>query len=197
LLKKRLLLHTCCAPCCAYVYQLLKNEYDVTLFFYNPNILPPAEYSKRRDELRKFVALHTISLVEGEYSYREWVQQIYPYRLQGERSARCWLCYRIRMEKTFSYAAKQGFDLAGTVLSISPHKSVEKIHEIGHELAGTYNIPYLVADFKKQDGFKKSVALSRSYNFYRQNYCGCIYSLKERDKESVWFKRNKREKIFS
>ena len=173
-------MHTCCAPCSAYVYDILKKNYQVSLFFYNPNIYPPAEYQKRLSELKTFTSLKKIDLIIGQYNSDTWENKIKPYKHLGEKSKRCWECYQIRLEETFKEAALKNFDLVTTTLSISPHKNAPVINQIGKKLERDFPLLFLEADFKKNDGYKKSLDLSRKNNFYRQNYCGCRYSLKER-----------------
>ncbi len=182
----RLLLHTCCAPCVAYVYRLLQHEYDISAYFYNPNIAPYEEYRIRRDELIRFGQNESFRVIEGDRDHKRWTSLVKEYRFLGERSPRCHECYRIRLEQSFKYALQNNYQVVATVLSISPHKDADMINQIGSELQEKYNVPFLKADFKKKNGFKKSVELSREYNFYRQNYCGCIYSKLERDKNSVY-----------
>lgn len=187
-IKKKLLLHTCCAPCISNVYETLKDEYDITAFFYNPNIAPQKEYVDRLTELLSFSQIKKFNVIEGDYNIRHWTSFVSKFKYNGEKSERCWLCYRFRLEETFKKAQKDNFDVVTTVLSISPHKNAQKINEIGLELQEKYNIEFYVADFKKKDGFKKSIELSKKYGFYRQNYCGCIYSRLEREKNPGWLK---------
>ncbi|MFW5861283.1 MAG: epoxyqueuosine reductase QueH [Spirochaetota bacterium] len=182
----RLLLHTCCAPCVAYVYRLLQPDYEITSYFYNPNIAPYDEYRIRRDELFRFAEHEKFKVIEGERDHKRWTSRVKEYRSLGERSLRCHECYRIRLEQSFRYAVHNNYQLVATVLSISPHKDADMINHIGSELQEKYGVPFLKADFKKKNGFKKSVEISREHNFYRQNYCGCIYSKLERDKNSVY-----------
>ena len=125
----------------------------------------------------------------GDYDARRWTGLVKPHRFKGERSERCWVCYEIRLEELFKHAVENGMDIVGTTLSISPHKDAVKINEIGTRLAQIYGIEFLEADFKKKGGFAKSVELSKEYGFYRQNYCGCVYSRAERDKKTAWHRR--------
>jgi predicted adenine nucleotide alpha hydrolase (AANH) superfamily ATPase len=190
--RERLLLHTCCAPCIGYVYELLSPEYDVTAFYYNPNIHPRREYAKRRDELAGYADRRGFPMIEAEPDMREWTREVSPYRFMGEKSIRCQRCYELRLGRTFREARRLGFDRVSTALSISPHKDAEAINRIGRELSKKFSIPFLEADFKKQDGFKKSVEISRECGFYRQNYCGCVYSRLEREKNEKWLERSRR-----
>lgn len=187
--EKKLLLHACCAPCLSHVYETLKDSFDIHVFFYNPNIAPRDEYQRRLDELSRFSAERNFTLSEGDYDLKIWTAAVRPYRYYGERSERCWNCYRVRLEASFIAARRLGMDMVGTVLSISPHKDAEKINEIGSALATEYSIPFLEANFKKNDGFKKSLELSKKYDFYRQEYCGCIYSKLERERDPRWIEK--------
>ncbi len=187
--NQKILLHACCAPCISHVYESLKDMYQVHAYFFNPNIAPRNEYSKRLDELKRFAELKDFPLIEGEYTFRSWVKKVRDYRFYGERSRRCWHCYRIRLEETFRKAVSLDIDTVATVLSISPHKDAEMINSIGAELSEKYGVAFLEADFKKNDGFKKSVELSKKYRFYRQEYCGCIYSSLERNRDSRWSRK--------
>lgn len=182
--EKKLLLHTCCAPCFSYVYELLKPTYNVISFFYNPNIAPLNEYNKRYNELKNFCDEKRIELYSAEHEARRWTSLVKEHRFLGERSERCRICYEIRLKKTFEIAKKNKINAVATTLSISPHKDAIMINKIGKELSMDFGIEFLEADFKKNDGFKKSLELSKAYGFYRQNYCGCIYSKMERDKNS-------------
>jgi len=187
--KKSLLLHACCAPCSCYVVELLKNDFDITLFYYNPNISPLKEYIRRLAELERFAGEKNIPLLTGERDLREWVAVVRDTMYLGERSVRCRTCYRFRLERTFRKAREDGYNVVSTVLSISPHKDAGKINEAGKELEKKYGIMFLEGDFKKQDGFRKASELSAFYGFYRQNYCGCAYSKLEREKNPYWMKK--------
>lgn len=186
--NKNLLLHSCCAPCFGYVYELLHDTYKITSFFYNPNIAPKSEYEKRYTELEKYCAILNCTLFDSDYNSKDWTKAVKDYRFSGEKSERCWICYEFRLRKTFETAGKNKFDIVATTLSISPHKDAEKINAIGEKLEKEFSIEFYKADFKKNDGFKKSLEISDKYGFYRQNYCGCIYSKLERDKNSLWYK---------
>ena len=184
--KQRLLIHTCCAPCFCYVYSLFTDDYDVTAYYYNPNISPEKEYQKRLDELKRFFSEEDFSLIVGDYKNRQWTENIKDLKHLGEKSERCWQCYRIRLHETFCIGLEMGFDAITTSLSISPHKNALVINSIGKELESEFAITFIEADFKKNDGFKKSTILSRQYGFYRQEYCGCIYSHLERKGPHAW-----------
>ena len=165
---------------------MLSPDYRVTSYYYNPNIAPQDEYERRRDELLRFAEKESFPVIEGERDHRRWTGLVRDYRRLGERSQRCWECYRMRLERTFQYAVEHNFQVVATVLSISPHKDAKKINQIGSELESKYGINFLQADFKKKDGFKKAAEISREHGFYRQNYCGCVYSRLERNKNSVY-----------
>ena len=152
-----LFLHSCCAPCSSYVIEYLSDYFQITVFYYNPNIYPDEEYLHRVKEQQ-----HLICPEGGE---------------------RCFQCYRLRLEKTAQLAKEHGFDYFCTTLSISPLKNAQKLNEIGEELADTYGIPWLPSDFKKKNGYKRSVELSALYGLYRQDYCGCVFSKKERERQ--------------
>jgi predicted adenine nucleotide alpha hydrolase (AANH) superfamily ATPase len=187
--NQSLLVHTCCAPCVSYVYELFAGSHDVTVFYYNPNIMPRPEYDRRLSELERFASLKGFPLFIGEHNVREWVRRVKQYRFFGERSQRCRECYRMRLEESFKKAGELGIASVTTSLSISPYKDAVMINRIGKELEGQYGVRFIEGDFKKGDGYRKSVALSHFYGFYRQNYCGCIYSRLERDSDSAWSRK--------
>lgn len=172
----KLLLHICCAPDATHPIQLLNDEYDLASFFYNPNIHPEDEYARRLESMRALSKKWDITLCEGEYDKDRWLSLTELYKEEPEGGKRCEICYRIRLEKTAMQAAEDGYDLFGTVLTISPHKNAEKINDIGRKAGKKHGIAFLESNFKKKDGFKKSVKLSKSLGLYRQTYCGCIYS---------------------
>ena len=175
-----ILLHSCCVPCSAHVINELIKKYDVTLFYFNPNIFPEGEYQKRLQELRKYLQKIKLDLIQGKYDHQAWLEKIKGYENEPERGRRCEICYRVRLEKTALEAKKLGFDIFCSTLSISPHKDAQMINKIGQELSKEYNVPYLASDWKKQNGFKKSCDISREEGFYRQSYCGCEFSIRER-----------------
>ncbi len=173
----KLLLHICCAPDATHPIQILNDDYELGAFFYNPNIHPRAEYAKRLDDMGVLAKKWGIALYEGEYDTGRWLSLTEEYKDEPEGGKRCETCYRMRLEETAKMARAEGYDLFGAVLTISPHKDARKINEIGMAVGEKYGIPFLESDFKKKDGFKKSVELSRSLGLYRQNYCGCVYSM--------------------
>lgn len=177
----KLLLHACCAPCSSYVIEYLASIFDITLFFYNPNITPQNEYTKRFHELERLIAemptAITPKIIIAPYNCNEFFDIAKGYENLAEGGERCFRCYRLRLEKTAAYAEENGFDYFTTTLSISPHKNAEKLNQIGLELGKNLkNTQYLCADFKKKNGYKRSIELSKIYNLYRQNYCGCVFS---------------------
>lgn len=174
--NKKLLLHCCCAPCAAYVITLLEKEYNLTLFFYNPNIHPGYEYEDRLKELEKFADMKSIELFKGDYDVKNWLLKTAGREKDPERGERCSICYEERLRKTAQLAKENDFAFWSTTLTISPHKNAEVINNFGNNLEKEYKINFLAADFKKKDGFKNSLEMSRKYEFYRQNYCGCLYS---------------------
>ncbi len=176
--KKNILVHTCCAPCCTYVFQYLTdNNFNPHGFFYNPNIHPVDEYQTRLEELISFAEIKKYPLILKEDPVDTWFEQVRGLENCQEGGKRCEICYNIRLEETAKYASKSDFDIFTTVLTVSPHKNTEMINNLGTKLTEKYNIEFLEADFKKNNGFKKSIELSRKYNMYRQSYCGCIYSI--------------------
>ncbi len=181
--KPKLLLHTCCAPCATSVIERLKKSYNIEIFFYNPNIHPKREYSLRLDEIKRFCKHHGLTLYVGKYEPSKWfvITKRYKYEKEGEK--RCYLCYGMRMKKTAELAKKLGFDYFTTTLSVSPLKKYDKIRKIGNIISKAYDVKFEDTDFKKKDGFKRSVELSKEFGFYRQNYCGCVYSMRDSIKD--------------
>lgn len=180
----RLLLHSCCAPCSSYVLEYLSKYFSITVFYYNPNISPLEEYLKRKDEqvrlIREMSFLYPVDILDCDYD-----NEVYECRIKGlenepERGSRCSVCFRLRLEKTAGAAMRGGFDYFGTTLTVSPYKNASLINELGGELENTYGVKFLYSDFKKKNGYKRSIELSSEYHLYRQNYCGCKYSKIER-----------------
>ena len=179
-MKRKMLLHSCCGPCSTSVIDRLKEEYDLTIFYYNPNIYPREEYQKRLAEQQKYVSLIGLDIVvvDGKYDDNaDFEGHCVGLENEKEGGARCSVCFAYRLDKTAQYAKQNGYDIFATTLTVSPHKNAKVINDIGLKIAQKYNIEYLVADFKKQDGYLKSIRLSQKYSLYRQNYCGCKYSL--------------------
>jgi predicted adenine nucleotide alpha hydrolase (AANH) superfamily ATPase len=175
--KPRLLVHVCCAPDALYVFGLLKDDYEVTGFFSNPNIHPRAEYDLRLAEARKVALAAGLSLLEDEYDPEAWLALTAKFKDEPEKGRRCDVCYASRLRRTAERAAREGFDAFATVMSLSPWKKAAVMNRIGRQFAARSKIAFLEADFKKKDGFKMSVDLSRAHGLYRQDYCGCVYSL--------------------
>lgn len=174
--KKKLLLHTCCAPCSPHVIELLQREFEISTFFYNPNIHPLEEYQRRLEEIKQFCNKVSVELLIGNYDVDQWFHLTRGMENEKEGGKRCQLCYQMRLEKAASVAQTNGFSHFTTTLTVSPHKRAMVINLIGCELQKKYPTTFYEADFKKHEGFKKSCELSKKYGFYRQNYCGCIYS---------------------
>ena len=178
--KKKLLLHSCCGPCSSYVISYLTNYFDITILYYNPNIYPYDEYLKRKEEQIKLIKeidkSNNVAILDCDYDNENYEELIKGLEKEPERGKRCYVCYRMRMEKTAETASENNYDYFCTTLSVSPYKNAEWINEYGKELENKYNIKWLYSDFKKKDGYKKSILLSQKYNLYRQNYCGCVYS---------------------
>lgn len=176
----RLFLHSCCAPCSSYVMEYLSQYFSITVFYYNPNISPKEEYEKRVEEIRRLIGemkfAHPVTFVEGKYEPERFYEMAKGLEQEPEGGERCFGCYRLRMEEAARLAAEGEYDYFTTTLSISPLKNAGKINEIGEELAGIYKVEHLPSDFKKKNGYKRSIELSREHDLYRQNYCGCVFS---------------------
>ena len=176
----RLLLHSCCAPCSSYTLEYLSQYFAITVFYFNPNISPESEFEKRFAEQKRLIeslpAKNKIELIRGEYDYNAFLEIAKGLEDVREGGERCFRCYRMRLEQTAALAKEQGFDYFCTTLSISPLKNSQKINEIGFDVAEKYGVQWLPSDFKKREGYKRSIELSREYDLYRQNFCGCIYS---------------------
>lgn len=182
-----LLLHSCCAPCSSYCLEYLSQYFSVTVFYYNPNIYPREEYQKRVEEQRRFIerlpAKNPVSFVEGAFEEQRFYDTVRGHEQEKEGGERCFLCYELRLREAAELAKQMETDYFTTTLSISPRKNAEKLNEIGDRLAEEYGIRYLNSDFKKKNGYKRSVELSEEYGMYRQYYCGCVFSKKQRDEE--------------
>ncbi|MBP1561323.1 MAG: epoxyqueuosine reductase QueH [Oscillospiraceae bacterium] len=184
----RLLLHSCCAPCSSAVLEYLSEYFRITVFYFNPNIFPEEEFLHRIDEQKRLISeLPCKNRVE--FTERGWQQERFYAAVKGlehirEGGERCFECYRLRLEETARLAAEEGYDYFTTTLSVSPYKNAQKLNAIGEELAEKYGVKHLPSDFKKKDGYKRSIELSAEYGLYRQNYCGCVFSKKEREAEA-------------
>ena len=180
----RLLLHSCCAPCSSYVLEYLSRYFEITVFYYNPNIYPPEEFGKRVEEQKRLIAQlpaeHPISFLDGPYEPERFYEMARGLEQVPEGGERCFKCYRLRLTETAKMARAGKYDYFTTTLSISPLKNAEKLNEIGGQLAKDYGVDYLYSDFKKRNGYKRSTELSREYGLYRQDYCGCVFSMRER-----------------
>lgn len=178
--KKKLLLHACCAPCSSYVIEYLTKYFDITILYYNPNIDLEKEFDYRLQELERFVSLfkteNVVKVVSLGYNQEDFKERIKGLEQEKEGGKRCLECYRLRLEKACLYAKEQRFDYFTTTLSISPLKNSQILNKIGQELEEKYRVSYLYSDFKKNEGYKRSIILSRKYNLYRQDYCGCEFS---------------------
>ena len=184
--RPRLLLHACCGPCSSAVLEQLCQHFEITILYYNPNIWPDAEYHRREQELERFVAqAHPlgVTVVEDRYDPREFYEAARGLEDEPERGRRCTACYRLRMRRAAQYAAQHGFDWFTTTLSISPHEDAARINQIGQELAAEFGVPHLPSDFKKKNGYLRSLQLSAEYGLYRQDYCGCIFSARQSQAE--------------
>lgn len=183
----RLFLHSCCAPCSSYVLEYLSQHFEITDFFYNPNISPQEEYDYRVSELKRLIGEmdfeHPVSFVEGSYDPSVFFEMAKGLEDVPEGGERCFQCYRLRMEEAARLAAKDGYDYFTTTLSISPLKNARKINEIGEELEELYGVKHLPSDFKKKNGYKRSIELSHEHELYRQNYCGCVFSKRAREEQ--------------
>lgn len=195
-----LFLHSCCAPCSSYVLEYLRRYFRITVFYYNPNISMEAEYQKRVKEQKRLIAAYNeqvpaqagayegkeemcypINIVEGDYEPQDFFQIAKGLEQCPEGGERCFACYELRLRKTAEAAAEGGFDFFTTTLTISPLKNAKKLNEIGEKLEKEYGVRWLVSDFKKRDGYKRSIELSKEYGLYRQDYCGCVYSRREQN----------------
>ena len=179
----RLLLHSCCAPCSSYVLEYLTEYFDITVYYYNPNISPMSEYEKRIAEQKRLISemkfKNSVSFIEGTYNHDEFISLTRGLENLPEGGERCSLCYEMRLEAAAQKAAEINADYFTTTLSVSPYKNTPKLNTIGLKLGMEYSVPYLVSDFKKNNGYKRSIELSTEYGLYRQNFCGCIFSKKE------------------
>jgi len=189
-IKPRLLLHACCAPCSSYVLEYLSSYFDISIYYYNPNIYPKAEYDRRLSELKEFLQKipaysDSIQLIETDYIVDEYfsavkIKENPELAKEPEKGERCRRCYEFRMKKSYEYAKDNNFDYFCTTLSISPFKDAVKINVIGKDLGSSDSTKWLVSDFKKNAGFLRSLELSSEYGLYRQQYCGCVYSYESR-----------------
>lgn len=182
-----LLLHTCCAPCSSAVIERLSKYFRITVFYYNPNIEPLEEYLKRKEEQKRFLSEVTtpypINFLDCDYEHEEFIQLSKGLENEKEGGPRCLKCYRLRLLKTALKAQEFHFDYFGTSLTVSPYKNAQALNQIGEELQKKFNVKYLYSDFKKRNGYKRSIELSKDYHLYRQDYCGCSFSKAQREQE--------------
>ena len=179
--KPTLLLHSCCGPCSTQVIDFLKDYFIITIYYYNPNIEPLEEYEKRKGEQKRFILEYNkthenkIDFLDCDYENEAFRQMAKGLELEREGQARCSKCFYLRLKKTADVALGNNYEYFGTTLTVSPHKNSQVINNIGEEVSKEVGIPFIYGDFKKHDGYKKSIMLSKEYNLYRQNYCGCLY----------------------
>ena len=177
-----LLIHSCCAPCSSYVLEYLSEYFKITVFYYNPNIYPESEYTKRIAEQQKLIRdmefRYPVSFLAGKYDKEKFYEMAAGMENLKEGGARCMKCYELRLSEAAGQAAAGGFDYFTTTLSISPMKNAQKLNEIGLRVGEEYGVKYLVSDFKKKNGYKRSIELSKEYGLYRQDYCGCEFSMR-------------------
>lgn len=182
-----LLLHSCCAPCSSYVIEYLSDYFNITIFYYNPNIYPEKEYVKRVEEEKNFISTfrtkYKVNFIEGKYDIDKFYSIAKGFENESEGGERCFRCYELRLRQSAAVAKDKGYDYFTTTLSISPYKNAQKLNEIGERVGIEYDVQYLYSDFKKKNGYKRSIELSRKYNLYRQDYCGCIFSQRERNEQ--------------
>lgn len=173
---KKLLLHSCCGPCSTQVIDVLKNDYELTILYYNPNIDTEEEYAHRLSEQRRYCEAVGVKVIEVGYQPGDYLEAVKGLEAEPEGGSRCEVCFRLRLAKTARLAKELGFDLFATTLTVSPHKNSIVINRVGKEIEAAEHIEFLDGNFKKQDGYKKSIEFAREYNLYRQNYCGCKFS---------------------
>lgn len=181
----KLLLHSCCAPCSSYVIEYLSSYFKILVFYYNPNLYPDEEYEKRVNEQMRFIQAfpvkYPVEFLSGDFEKERFYEAVKGLEQEPEGGARCFACYRLRLTETVKTAKRLGMDYFTTTLSISPLKNAVKLNEIGEELAEEYGVAYLPSDFKKKNGYHRSVELSKEYGMYRQDYCGCIFSYQRKE----------------
>lgn len=195
-----LLLHSCCAPCSSFVLKKLSPFFNITVFYYNPNISPKEEYEKRKNEeinfikklneTKEFNNTFQIKFLDCDYDNSEFFNKVKGLENEPEGGKRCKVCYKLRLEEVARKAKLNNFEFFSTTLSVSPYKNSQLLNEIGKDLSEKYNIEYLFSDFKKENGYKTSIELSKENNLYRQDYCGCVFSLKEKNEKKLSLKQN-------
>lgn len=193
--RPKLLVHSCCAPCSSYVLEYLNDYFDITVLYYNPNISPKEEYEKRKAEQIRFIherfsddnTNNKVSFMDCDYESEKYAEIVKGLEKEPEGGMRCVECFRLRLDKTAELAKLYGFDYFVTTLSISPLKNAQLLNRIGSEISEKYGVSYLPSDFKKREGYKRSIELSKKYGLYRQNFCGCVYSKIQADKNESNF----------
>ena len=193
--RPKLLVHSCCAPCSSYVLEYLNDYFDITVLYYNPNISPKEEYEKRKAEQIRFIherfsndnTNNKVSFMDCDYESEKYTKIAKSLEKEPEGGMRCVECFRLRLDKTAELAKLYGFDYFVTTLSISPLKNAQLLNRIGLEISEKYGVSYLPSDFKKREGYKRSIELSKKYGLYRQNFCGCVYSKIQADKNESNF----------
>lgn len=181
--KKKILLHSCCGPCSTACIERLKDYFDITVIYYNPNIEPFEEYEKRKSVQKRLLSILDIEFLDCDYDNTTWQRITKPFQDDLEGGRRCSVCFGIRLKYTAKKALSLHFDYFGTTLTVSPHKNSAIINDIGEKIGKKIGIKYLFADFKKRDGYKRSIELAREYDLYRQDYCGCLYSKRWKNEE--------------
>ena len=185
----KLLLHVCCAPCSSYCLEYLSDYFDITVYYYNPNISPEAEYRFRLSEEERYISLrdfkNPVALTDSIYDPREFFDAVRGLESEPEGGKRCEKCFRLRLEASARKAVELGMDCFTTTLTISPLKNAALLNEIGYEAGEKYGVMWLPSDFKKREGYKRSIVLSREYDLYRQNYCGCVFSKNNKENQEV------------
>lgn len=183
----KLLIHSCCAPCSSYVLEYLSNYFEITVLYYNPNIYPEDEYFKREAEQELFInklpTKNKVTFMNAEFEPKQFYDAVKGLEQCAEGGDRCRVCFNLRLERAVQTAKENNFDFFATTLSISPLKSSDVLNKIGEQVAEKYGVRHLPSDFKKKNGYKRSVELSKEYEIYRQDYCGCVFSKREREKQ--------------
>lgn len=177
--KKSILLHSCCGPCSSACIERLKDYFDITIIYYNPNIEPRREYEKRKSEQIRLLKEWNIKFLDVDYDNESWRDKVKYLKEEAEGGKRCSVCFGIRLKKTAAKAKELGFDYFGTTLTVSPHKNSALINKIGGSIGKSLGVKFLYSDFKKKEGYKRSIELAKEFDLYRQNYCGCLYSKEE------------------
>lgn len=182
-IKPSILLHSCCGPCSSSVIDQLKDYFDITVYYFNPNIHPEEEYLHRKEEQKRLLSILNIPLIEGDYDPKEFFNIAKGLEDEPQKGQRCYNCYNLRLTSTYNLAKDKGFDYFCTTLTVSPNVNEQMVNEIGIALEKQGDVKFLQSDFKKEDGYLNSVKLAKEYNLYRQDYCGCIYSFRNKESE--------------